>query len=154
LWHYAYEGDGNSGGSLSSLNSGSNDDDLNFDYLHNFGPRFKKLADMYGEQPDSSDEDEEGIASEEIDGMPRENLPHRHQYSNSNHQHRAGSHLSDRYDDHPQMMHQTQHIQPNHLQSPYHQQHDPSIPSNYATSPNMVMMQGNTPVPPPSESWC
>ena len=27
--------------------------DLEFDYLHNFGPRFKKLADMYGEQPDS-----------------------------------------------------------------------------------------------------
>merc|ERR1719449_570173 len=53
LRHYAYEGDGNSGGSLSSLNSGSNDDDLNFEYLHNFGPRFKKLADMYGEQPDS-----------------------------------------------------------------------------------------------------
>merc|ERR1711878_186833 len=81
LRHYACEGDGNSGGSLSSLNSGTSDADLEFDYLHNFGPRFKKLADMYGEQPDSSDDEEDGIASEEIDGMPRENLPRRHQYS-------------------------------------------------------------------------
>lgn len=56
LRHYAYEGDGNSGGSLSSLNSGTSDGDLEFDYLHNFGPRFKKLADMYGEEPDSDDE--------------------------------------------------------------------------------------------------
>ena len=59
LRHYAYEGDGNSVGSLSSLNSGTSDGDLEFDYLHNFGPRFKKLADMYGEQPDSSDEEAE-----------------------------------------------------------------------------------------------
>ena len=56
LRHYAYEGDGNSGGSLSSLNSGTSDGDLEFDYLHNFGPRFKKLADMYGEEPDSDDD--------------------------------------------------------------------------------------------------
>merc|ERR1712079_40327 len=59
LRHYAYEGDGNSGGSLSSLNSGTSDGDLEFDYLHNFGPRFKKLADMYGEEPDS--EPDEGL---------------------------------------------------------------------------------------------
>ena len=58
LRHYAYEGDGNSGGSLSSLNSGTSDADLEFDYLHNFGPRFKKLADMYGEEPDSEDDDD------------------------------------------------------------------------------------------------
>ncbi len=57
LRHYAYEGDGNSGGDLSSLNSGTSDADLEFDYLHNFGPRFKKLADMYGEEPDSEDDD-------------------------------------------------------------------------------------------------
>ena len=78
------------------------DDDLNFEYLHNFGPRFKKLADMYGEQPDSSDEDEEAIVNEEVDSIPRENVSHRHPYPSSNHQHRAGSHLSDRYDEHPQ----------------------------------------------------
>lgn len=57
LRNYAYEGDGNSVGvgSLSSLASGTDDDDTNFDFLPNFGPRFKKLADMYGE--DSSDDE-------------------------------------------------------------------------------------------------
>nr|CAD7412389.1 unnamed protein product [Timema cristinae] len=55
--HYAYEGDGNSTGSLSSLASGTDENDLNFDDLSNFGPRFRKLADMYGEDP--SDEEEE-----------------------------------------------------------------------------------------------
>ncbi|XP_014244956.1 DE-cadherin isoform X2 [Cimex lectularius] len=56
--HYAYEGgDGNSTGSLSSLASGTDEGDLNFDYLSNFGPRFRKLADMYGEDP-SEDEDD------------------------------------------------------------------------------------------------
>merc|ERR1711902_355923 len=60
LRHYAYEGDGNSGGSLSSLNSGEDDADLEFEYLHNFGPRFKKLADMYGRESDSESETEDG----------------------------------------------------------------------------------------------
>ncbi|XP_062128404.1 DE-cadherin [Drosophila sulfurigaster albostrigata] len=61
--HYAYEGDGNSDGSLSSLASCTDDGDLNFDYLSNFGPRFRKLADMYGEEPsdtDSNVDDEQG----------------------------------------------------------------------------------------------
>ncbi|ODN00523.1 DE-cadherin [Orchesella cincta] len=53
--NYAYEGDGNSMGSLSSLASGTDDEDLNFDFLPAFGPRFKKLADMYGGQ--SSDDE-------------------------------------------------------------------------------------------------
>jgi len=60
LRHYAYEGDGNSGGSLSSLNSGEDDADLEFEYLNKFGPRFKKLADMYGRESDSESEQEEG----------------------------------------------------------------------------------------------
>ncbi|KAE8744365.1 hypothetical protein FOCC_FOCC009018 [Frankliniella occidentalis] len=55
--HYAYEGDGNTSGSLSSLASGTDEGDLNFDYLSSFGPRFRKLADMYGEDP--SDEEDE-----------------------------------------------------------------------------------------------
>ncbi|XP_069678927.1 DE-cadherin [Periplaneta americana] len=57
--HYAYEGDGNTTGSLSSLASGTDEGDLNFDYLSNFGPRFRKLADMYGEDP--SDDEEENF---------------------------------------------------------------------------------------------
>lgn len=54
--YYAYEGDGNStASSLSSLASCTDEGDLKFNYLSNFGPRFRKLADMYGEDP--SDED-------------------------------------------------------------------------------------------------
>ncbi len=70
LRHYAYEGDGNSGGSLSSLNSStSSDRDLEFDYLHSFGPRFKKLADMYGEEPDSDDETD-GVVDDDMPPPP------------------------------------------------------------------------------------
>ncbi|XP_052893938.1 DE-cadherin [Anopheles moucheti] len=61
--HYAYEGDGNSTGSLSSLASCTDEGDLKFNYLSNFGPRFRKLADMYGEEPsdtDSNVDDDEG----------------------------------------------------------------------------------------------
>ncbi|XP_017769994.1 PREDICTED: DE-cadherin [Nicrophorus vespilloides] len=60
--YYAYEGDGNSTGSLSSLASCTDDGDLKFNYLSSFGPRFRKLADMYGEDPsdvDSQDGTEE-----------------------------------------------------------------------------------------------
>ena len=79
------------------------DADLEFDYLHNFGPRFKKLADMYGEQPDSSEDDEDAIGNEdEMDGVPSDHH-HHHQYPHQHHQHRANSHLSDRYDDHQQV---------------------------------------------------
>jgi hypothetical protein len=44
---YEYEGAGSTAGSLSSLQSSSSGD-LNFDYLQDFGPNFKKLADIYG----------------------------------------------------------------------------------------------------------
>ncbi|XP_060537347.1 DE-cadherin [Cylas formicarius] len=53
--HYAYEGDGNSTGSLSSLGSCTDDGDLDFNYLSSFGKRFSKLADMY--DYDGSDDD-------------------------------------------------------------------------------------------------
>jgi Cadherin cytoplasmic region/Laminin G domain len=58
--HYAYEGDGNSTGSLSSLASCTDDGDLKFNYLSNFGPRFRKLADMYGEEPSDTDSNVDG----------------------------------------------------------------------------------------------
>ncbi|XP_077285916.1 DE-cadherin isoform X2 [Arctopsyche grandis] len=61
--HYAYEGDGNTTGSLSSLASCTDEGDLKFNYLSSFGPRFRKLADMYGEVP--SDEDESQAPGEE-----------------------------------------------------------------------------------------
>ncbi|KAJ8681926.1 hypothetical protein QAD02_017718 [Eretmocerus hayati] len=63
--HYAYEGEGNSDGSLSSLASCTDDGDLKFNYLSNFGPRFRKLADMYGEEP--SDEESEGVADRDTE---------------------------------------------------------------------------------------
>ena len=44
---YEFEGAGSTAGSLCSLNSSSSGD-LDFDYLNDYGPRFKKLADMYG----------------------------------------------------------------------------------------------------------
>ncbi|XP_011641740.1 DE-cadherin isoform X2 [Pogonomyrmex barbatus] len=61
--HYAYEGEGNSEGDLSSLASCTDDGDLKFNYLSNFGPRFRKLADMYGEDP--SDEESDGVGERE-----------------------------------------------------------------------------------------
>ncbi|XP_078066673.1 cadherin-8 isoform X3 [Mustelus asterias] len=44
---YGYEGRGSIAGSLSSLETTSTDSEQNFDYLKEWGPRFKKLGDMY-----------------------------------------------------------------------------------------------------------
>ncbi|XP_056679587.1 cadherin-19 isoform X2 [Monodelphis domestica] len=48
LQTYAFEGTGSPAGSLSSLESSISDSEQNFDYLTELGPRFKKLASMYG----------------------------------------------------------------------------------------------------------
>ncbi|XP_030649727.1 cadherin-15 [Chanos chanos] len=44
---YDYEGDGSLAGSLSSIASTGSDGDQDYDYLNDWGPRFKKLANMY-----------------------------------------------------------------------------------------------------------
>ncbi|KAJ8336760.1 hypothetical protein SKAU_G00379800 [Synaphobranchus kaupii] len=48
LQTYAFEGSGSVAESLSSLESLTSDSDQNYDYLSDWGPRFKKLADLYG----------------------------------------------------------------------------------------------------------
>ncbi|XP_042188223.1 cadherin-20 isoform X5 [Callorhinchus milii] len=55
LQTYAFEGNGSVVESLSSLESATTDSDLNYDYLSDWGPRFKKLADMYATAEDDED---------------------------------------------------------------------------------------------------
>lgn len=45
---YAYEGSGSTAESLSSLESVSSDAWSDFEFLNELGPRFKRLAEMYG----------------------------------------------------------------------------------------------------------
>ncbi|XP_023809465.1 cadherin-8 isoform X1 [Oryzias latipes] len=44
---YGYEGRGSVAGSLSSLETVSSDSDQNFDYLREWGPRFRRLGELY-----------------------------------------------------------------------------------------------------------
>ncbi|XP_041923121.1 cadherin-6-like isoform X1 [Alosa sapidissima] len=52
---YAYEGSGSVAHSLSSLESAASDGDHDYNYLSDWGPRFKKLADMYGTEDSDKD---------------------------------------------------------------------------------------------------
>ncbi|XP_052398429.1 cadherin-7 [Carassius gibelio] len=48
LQTYAFEGNGSIAESLSTLELPSSESEQSYDYLSNWGPRFKKLADLYG----------------------------------------------------------------------------------------------------------
>ncbi|NXS11435.1 CADH5 protein, partial [Neodrepanis coruscans] len=48
---YGYEGAESIAESLSSLQSGSSDSDIDYDFLNDWGPRFKMLAELYGTEP-------------------------------------------------------------------------------------------------------
>uniref|UniRef100_A0A8C2Z3Q7 Cadherin 12a n=1 Tax=Cyclopterus lumpus TaxID=8103 RepID=A0A8C2Z3Q7_CYCLU len=50
---YAYEGDGSVAESLSSIDTLAVDVEEDYDYLDDWGPRFKTLAGIFGEQPTS-----------------------------------------------------------------------------------------------------
>ncbi|KAM8882055.1 cadherin-6-like isoform 1-T1 [Synchiropus picturatus] len=52
---YAYEGNGSVAESLSSLESATTEGDQDYNYLSEWGPRFKKLADMYGGEDSDRD---------------------------------------------------------------------------------------------------
>nr|XP_033339370.1 neural-cadherin isoform X5 [Megalopta genalis] len=57
LRNYAYEGGGSIAGSLSSLASGTDDEQHEYEYLTAWGPRFDKLANMYGPTEESEEEE-------------------------------------------------------------------------------------------------
>jgi hypothetical protein len=44
---YAYEGEGSDAGSLSSVDSYNIENDVDFDYLQDWGPKFQKLSNLY-----------------------------------------------------------------------------------------------------------
>ncbi|KAG8143992.1 hypothetical protein E2320_001123 [Naja naja] len=48
---FGYEGAESIAESLSSLGSGSSDLDIDYDFLNDWGPRFKMLAELYGLEP-------------------------------------------------------------------------------------------------------
>lgn len=48
VMEFAFEGAGSDAGSLSSLNTSSSSDNADYDYLNEWGPKFVRLAEMYG----------------------------------------------------------------------------------------------------------
>lgn len=48
---YGYEGAESIAESLSSLGTDSSDSDIDYDFLNDWGPRFKMLAELYGSDP-------------------------------------------------------------------------------------------------------
>ncbi|CAK8682675.1 unnamed protein product [Clavelina lepadiformis] len=81
LQMYAYEGEGSEAGSLSSLCTSSVDEDQNYDYLQQWGPRFSRLSNIYGAgrayfSDDESNDDALSVLSSQL-GRTTLNRPRR-----------------------------------------------------------------------------
>ena len=54
VMEFAFEGCGSDAGSLSSLNTASSDNEQEYNYLEDWGPKFAKLANMYNSGQEES----------------------------------------------------------------------------------------------------
>ena len=54
---YQYEGEGSDADDLSSLSGSSSSGDQDYDYLNNYGPKFDRLADIYGRDNEEDSDD-------------------------------------------------------------------------------------------------
>ncbi|KAF4106341.1 cadherin-18 isoform X1 [Onychostoma macrolepis] len=64
LQTYAYEGQGSPAGSISSLGSAGAHSELDYNSLDNWGPKFEKIAELYGEEVETASESTEKAESE------------------------------------------------------------------------------------------
>ena len=55
VMEFAWEGAGSDAGSLSSLNTSNSADTADYDYLNEWGPKFTRLAQMYGAGSEEED---------------------------------------------------------------------------------------------------
>ena len=56
LRDYQYEGEGSDASDLSSLGSSSTASEQNYDYLNDYGPKFNRLANLYGNDDEDDDD--------------------------------------------------------------------------------------------------
>uniref|UniRef100_A0A8C1PVR2 Cadherin-12 n=1 Tax=Cyprinus carpio TaxID=7962 RepID=A0A8C1PVR2_CYPCA len=64
LQTYAYEGQGSPAGSISSLGSAGAHSNLDYNSLDDWGPKFEKIAELYGEEVETASESTEKAESE------------------------------------------------------------------------------------------
>ncbi|XP_067224726.1 cadherin-18 isoform X4 [Chanodichthys erythropterus] len=64
LQTYAYEGQGSPAGSISSLGSAGVHSELDYNSLDDWGPKFEKIAELYGEEVETASESTEKAESE------------------------------------------------------------------------------------------